>query len=77
MSFPTELIDTMTVEELIGILNDQTTPVNPKAHIIINDYFAPTTLSSETDGDYVHIGAPRLSPNPYMDELKEKYGFVL
>lgn len=75
-SYPTELIDTMTVEELIGILNDQTTPVNPKAHIIINDYFAPTCLSSD-NGAYVHIGAPRLSPNPYLDELKEKYGLGL
>lgn len=71
LSYPTELIDTMTVEELRDILKD----FNPKAHIIINDYFAPTCLSSD-NGAYVHIGAPRLSPNPYLDELKEKYGFV-
>lgn len=74
ITFTTELIDAMTVGDLIELLNDQANPVNPKAHIIVNHHFAPTACSWGVNDEYYFIGASRLSPNPYLEEKFEKYG---
>lgn len=73
-TFTTELIDSMTVEDFMELINDPQSQINPKAHVIVNHYFAPTCFSYEADGEYFHIAASRLSPNPYMEERKKKYG---
>ena len=67
ISFSTELIDTMTVGEFIELFNDQTNSINPKAHIIINDHFAPTSCGWVSDDEYFSIRVSRLSPNPYLE----------
>ena len=55
-------IDEMKEKDLEGYLND---------NVIINDDFVPVCLSTAGDG-WLRIAASRLSPNPYVEEMKKR-----